>query len=365
MTIAQRVSEFSQSADRQARVGEFLMGARALLASWDVEEARSFLRLHHATERCREGFEAAHAVIGRAATPAGVTYDSSWAGPLATYELSATAFAESLRDQSCFDRALTDNAFLRVPPQRTVAIVTAGATAAQVNEAAPSSASVMAFTSANVTMVKLICFVVLSSELMKMAGPGAVQLIRRDLSRSVSQAVDTYFLGLLFSGIVAIPSSGSNSVAIRNDLRDLLDAVTFGSNAKLYYVMTPQIAKRLAVVGDSVGGRMFPGMTPTGGELDGVPALVCEAASAGTISLFDASQVAVSSGPIELDRSSAAILNLDSAPDSPPSASTPYVNLFAQNLSALRCTRYVGASRLRSTAAATVSGFLGVGSSPA
>jgi hypothetical protein len=62
---------------------------------------------------------------------------------------------------------------------------------------------------------------------------------------------------------------------------------------------------------------MFPGMSPVGGTLDNVPALVSDAASPGSVTLFDASQVAVSAGLIELDRSDAATLNLDSVPDSP------------------------------------------------
>jgi hypothetical protein len=91
--------------------------------------------------------------------------------------------------------------------------------------------------------------------------------------------------------------------------------------------------------------------------------LVSDAAAAGTLTLFDAAQCAVSAGLIELDRSDQAMLNLDSAP-SAPSAGTPYIFLFGQNLSALRAERYLGVSRLRSTAAASVSGITGVGSSP-
>jgi hypothetical protein len=223
----------------------------------------------------------------------------------------------------------------------------------------------LGFTSANVVMSKVQVFVVLSAELMKASGPGPIQMIGRELRGGLSQVTDAYLIQQLLTGLTAIPSSGSNSVAINNDLRDLLDAIVIGANAKLYFIMPAQIAKRLAVVGDSAGSRMFPGMSPTGGTIAGIPALVSDAATAGTIVLFDASQVAVSAGLIELDRSDVAMLNLDSAPDSPPVASTSYVNLYTQNMSALRAERFLGAQRLRTTAAASVSGFTGVGSSPA
>jgi hypothetical protein len=91
---------------------------------------------------------------------------------------------------------------------------------------------------------------------------------------------------------------------------------------------------------------------------------VSDAAAAGVLLLFDASQVAVSSGTIELDRSNAATLQLDTAPDSPPLTSSPYVSLWQQNMSALRAERFFGVSRLRTTAAASISSFTGIGNSP-
>jgi HK97 family phage major capsid protein len=358
MSIAARIAAYQQSADTIARAVEFVRIAQALLASKNGVEAQQFLRKVAATERAQQMF------VERGAVPAAVTYDSTWAGPLVQFQAAADAFAETLRNLSAFDTVLGDGAFMRVPPQTTVRITTAGATAYVANEGAPKPASVMAFVNANVTMSKVPVFVVVSAELMKAGGPGPMALLGRELRGALAQGTDQYFLGQVTSGLSAIPSSGSNSVAIRNDLRDLLDAVVIGAASKLYFVMPPQISKRLAVVGDSVGGRMFPGMTPTGGTLDGIPALVSDVATAGQITLLDAAQFAVSAGQIELDRSDEALLQLDSAPDSPPLASSPTISLWGQNLSALRAERYLGAQRLRTTAAASVSGFTGVGSSP-
>jgi hypothetical protein len=92
--------------------------------------------------------------------------------------------------------------------------------------------------------------------------------------------------------------------------------------------------------------------------------LVSDAATAGTLTLFDATQVAVAAGDIVLDRSDAATLQLDTVPDSPPATTTPYVSLWGQNMSALRAERFLSAQRLRTTAVAQISSVTGVGDSP-
>ena len=168
-------------------------------------EARFYLQKFGATDRAREAFEQ------RAAVPAAVTYDSTWAGPLVPFQGAADAFAETLRNLSAFDTVLGDGAFLRVPPQTTVAITTAGAAATVVGEAAPKPASVLTFVSANVTMSKVPVFVVVSAELMKAGGPGPLAMLGRELRGALAQGTDAYFLAQLLTGLTAIPSTGQNS----------------------------------------------------------------------------------------------------------------------------------------------------------
>jgi hypothetical protein len=54
-------------------------------------------------------------------------------------------------------------------------------TATIVGEFAPKPASVMAFTSANVVVVKVVVFVVLSAELMRASGAGPIAMLGREL----------------------------------------------------------------------------------------------------------------------------------------------------------------------------------------
>jgi HK97 family phage major capsid protein len=247
----------------------------------------------------------------------------------------------------------------------TVAITTAGASAASVNEVNTKPASVMSFTSVELAMQKIACFVVVSSELMRAAGVGPTALLSRELRLALAVTTDSYFISQLTTGLTAIPSSGGiNALAVRQDLRVLMDAVSFGSNARLYYIAPPQICKRLSVLGDSAGARVFPDATPVGGQIDNVPLLCSDAATASSLLLFDATQVSVSAGEITLDRSNVASLQLDNVGDSPPTASTVYQNMWQANQSALRAERFLSAQRLRTTAAASISGITGIGNSP-
>jgi hypothetical protein len=358
-TIARRIGEISTSVEQNLRANEFLAIARALACTRTLGQAEQFLRSRPVSDRVLEAFNQ------RAAVPGGLSTDSTWAAPLSQYSLSSDAFAEGLRAVGVFDRCLQDGSFLRVPPMTQVSVVSAGASASTVGESAPKPATQLGFTSVQLTMSKVSAFVVISAELMRMSGPGPMALLGRELRGAVAQQTDSYFLTQLLTGLTAIPSSGgASAVAVRTDLRYLMDAVFIRADAKLYYVTTAQVGKRLSVLGDSAGGRAFPGVTPTGGLLDGVPLLISDAQSSGVLTLFDASQVAVAAGDIELDRASAANLQMDTAPDSPPTASSPYINLWTQNMSALRAERFISAQRMRTAAAASISGFTGIGNSP-
>jgi HK97 family phage major capsid protein len=359
-SIPARIAAAQESVDRNLRAGEFLQIARALICSRSDGEAERILAKAPVRESVRQ------ALTERAAVPAGVTYDTTWAGSLVSYQQASEGFSESLRNVSAFDRVLSDGAFLRVPPVTAVSVTTAGATAYTVNEAAPKGASQLSFTSVQLQMSKIVSFIYLSQELMRAGGVGPIRLLQRELSAAVAVQSDSFFLSQLLSGLTAVPSSGGTSaVAVRTDLRYLMDAVSFGANARLFYIAPPTICKRLSVIGDDVGGKAFEGTLPIGASLlDGLPLLCTDAATAGTLTLLDASQVAVSVGIIELDRSDAALLQVDTAPDSPPTASTPYVSLWPENKSALRATRYLSVQRLRTTAAASVSGITGIGDSP-
>jgi len=68
-----------------------------------------------------------------------------------------------------------------------------------------------------------------------------------------------------------------------------------------------------------------------GGSAGGIPILVCDEATSGEIILVDASQVAAGSDGLVLDSSTEANIHMDTAPNSPPTASSSYISLWQLN----------------------------------
>ena len=58
------------------------------------------------------------------------------------------------------------------------------------------------------------------------------------------------------------------------DLRGLLNTVNLTGAGRLYWLMRPTVANLMATLLATNGNQLFPGMTPLGGEMLGLPALV-------------------------------------------------------------------------------------------
>jgi hypothetical protein len=116
---------------------------------------------------------------------------------------------------------------------------------------------------------------------------------------------------------------------------------------------------------DSAGSGGFPQATVQGGSIGGIPLLVCDEVTSGEMILLDAGAVAAgTSGALVLEQSNEATIQLDTAPDSPQSATTNVISLWQNNLSAIRAERYLGAKLIRSDAIAKLSGVSYTGNSP-
>jgi len=114
----------------------------------------------------------------------------------------------------------------------------------------------------------------------------------------------------------------------------------------------------------STGEQAFPTIGINGGIYAGATVLVSDNAT-GKIIAIDASQIAANGGTVELDSSNQVAIQLDSQPDSPPSASTPATSFWQNNLTGLRATRFWGGERLRSGAVSVINGVSYTGNSPA
>ena len=141
------------------------------------------------------------------------------------------------------------------------------------------------------------------------------------------------------------------------DLRGLLNTVNLTGAGRLYWLCarTSPISTTLLATN---GNQLFPGMTPLGGEMLGLPALVSRAVpnvggspATDSLLLIDAAQIAADAAQIEIDMSNQAALAMDSAPGMNALVGTgaSTVSLFQSNCTALMAKVWFGAARLRTS----------------
>jgi hypothetical protein len=125
--------------------------------------------------------------------------------------------------------------------------------------------------------------------------------------------------------------------------------------------MDATTAKRLAAKVTSDGAPAYPLMSPSGGKLLNVRAMVSDAmpASSGgsTLLLLDLTGIAVSSSIITLDSSKHSTLELNTTPTDPPDAGANMTSLWQTDLIALRAERFFGYQRLRDLSVAIMTGI--------
>jgi HK97 family phage major capsid protein len=298
----------------------------------------------------------------KAAVQAGTTSDGTWAAPLAYQELS-DAFSVSLRNFGVFDAMLPFS--IDVPLNMQVNVVTTGVTAASTGEGGVKTISRITLAASTLAARKAVAIIATTVELLRVGGAKAARLFQQELSRAVAAETDSRFLSVISTGITPTASGGSNAFGIATDMATLFAGLTLGVGSKVFIAMSPNDVKHVAVQIANNGERAFPSVTVNGGDYAGATIILTDAVS-GQIIAFDATQIAAGSTGIELDASGQATLQMDSAPDSPPTASTNMLSLWQTNNSALRATRYFGCERLRTTAVSVISSVnYGSANSPA
>jgi hypothetical protein len=184
--------------------------------------------------------------------------------------------------------------------------------------------------------------------------PASTGLIGRELQRSLARTVDTSALATIIAAGTSTPTLGGTVPNLISDLQSMFIDVEIGEQSRLYFVLNSALAVGLSArLAGSVGWEL----TPTGGRLAGVDVVVSNGAPIGSLILLDASRFAGYSDTITLDASEQATLQMNTAPDSPPTASTPLLSLWQHDMVALRATRWWGIQNLTSTAAATTTGM--------
>ena len=131
------------------------------------------------------------------------------------------------------------------------------------------------------------------------------------------------------------------------------------------WLMTQQTALSIGLMQNSLGQTEFPGVGMSGGTFLGIPVVTSEnipptggnPTNGYPIILVNAGDILLADdGQVTLDASREASLQMDSSPDSPPTASTTMISLWQQNMIAIKAERYINWAKRRATSVGMISG---------
>jgi hypothetical protein len=195
---------------------------------------------------------------------------------------------------------------------------------------------------------KASAIVAMTASLIEGADAEALRFIDTELRKAVVAAEDSIFLGALRSAspsaVVEVASTSGGSPAdaedIRTDLLGLLDVVNVAGAGMLVWAFNPRAANRLSLFQATISngdGRM----TPTGGVMLGLPAIVSDQVAAGDAWLFEAGGVAVAAEDLQVETARHASIQLadDAGGDAGTPTPTTLTNLWQTNSRALRAER--------------------------
>lgn len=306
----------------------------------------------------------------KTAVTSGSTTDTSFGGPLVNYQILTTEFIEFLRPLTIIGRI---PGLTLVPFNVKIGRQTGGSTVNWVGQGAPKPLTSLAFDSLTLDLAKIAGIIVLNQELIRLANPSAELLVRNDLAAAVVQFMDSQFVdpskavvagvspASITNGVSAITPTGTTGAALRADLKTLF-AQFLSNNLQVtgvVFIMTQQSALSISLMTNSLGNKEFPDINMQGGTLLGIPVVTSENVPATGGSPTDGYPIILASakdilladdGAVTIDASQEASLQMDTAPDSPATASTTFVSMFQQNMVAIRAERYINWAKRRSTA---------------
>lgn len=323
-----------------------------------------------------EGADLQQLLRMKAAVAAGSTTDSTWAAPLVDAQTFSGDFIEYLRPRTLIGQAQ----FRPVPFNVRIVGQTSGGSASWVGQGAAKPVTKFDFNATTVPFTKIAAIAAITQELARFSDPSAEALVRDTLADAVIAKLDSDLFdpdvaavanvnpaGLL-NGVAPVAGPSSTDP---DDIRCALlrlwapwDATFLGSRPAYY--TTPAAARNLAFMRDALGNPAFPGVTPTGGTLDGIPLRVSQylannggSGGAPFILVDEAEIFLADDGAVTLDASQEASLVMDSAPTG--SSTTPtaaqVVSMFQTDSIAFRAERFVWWGPRRSGAIQWIDGF--------
>lgn len=294
----------------------------------------------------------------KAAVPAASTGSATWAGNLILDGGGYFAdFVEYSRARSVMGQV--SDRLRRLPFDTQVLVQASAGVGKWTAEGDAKPLTQWTYTKAKLVPLKVAAIAAATQEMLKRASVAADTLIRDELTRAVNSAVDGTFVSAaaavtgespagIRNGISALTLTGDGTVAgIRCDIAAFLKELA-GDNLSVsgaFWIMPELVAIDLSLATNEVGTPAFPGITPTGGTLAGLPVFTSQTVATNVVMLVKGDEIFLGDeGGIEVRISDQASLEMDNAPTQSsigtPTATTT-VSMFQTNSVAFLVERYL------------------------
>ncbi len=320
---------------------------------------------------------ALHDAFGKAAVPAASTTDIDWAKPLLLDSGAFFAdFIEFLRPMTIIGQV--SDKLRSLPFDTPVLVQTEGGAAQWVKEGHAKPLTSWKYDTVRLAPRKVAAIAAATKETLKRASASADVLIRDELARACAKALDERFIattagtantspdGVLHEATVlqtVLTGSGSHgSDGIRCDIAEFMGALVDAnlSLAGAFWLMSERTAINLSMITNLAGGAAFPGITPQGGTLAGLPVItsqyVPDVTAGQTVALVKGDEIFLGDeGGVEVSMSDQASLVMADDAASSMNSTTPtatsVVSMFQTNSVAFLVERTMTWKKRRSEAA--------------
>lgn len=287
----------------------------------------------------------------------GTTTDPNFASALVDYQNLTGEFIELLRGKTVVDRLASR--MRQVPFNIKMPSQTGASAVNWVGETKTKPVTNPTFGSMTLSKSKIAGIVLLSDELVRFSNPKADTLVRDDLVKSTAEFIDDQFFdpdkaesddspASVLNGVAATPSTGETAEAYEADLFALLQSLTDQgiSISGATWVMSETRAAKLSMMRDALGRKYFEGMNLQGQSYLMTLPVEISAAAEDKIALVLPSEILLADdGSMDFSVSSEATINLGT--DAEPN----WINLYQNNLMAIRGERFIRWKKRRAQAA--------------
>jgi HK97 family phage major capsid protein len=308
------------------------------------------------------------AMTTKAAVGAANTATATWAGNLILEGGGIFAdFVEHLRARTVLGQI--ESRLRRLPFDTPVLVQGSAGVAKWTGEGKSKSLTQWTYTKTKLEPLKVATIAAATKETLRRASVAADALIRDELTMSIGTALDTTLVSTaaavagespagLRNGVTALTLTGDGSVeGIRQDISAFMIALV-GNNLSIagsFWIMPEIVAIHLSMATNVAGAAAFPGITPNGGTLAGLPVFTSQSVPANVVMLVKGDEIFLGDeGGIQVSISDQASLVMDDAPAQNSTTGAPgatnLVSLWQTNSVGFLVERFVNFAKRRSAA---------------